>query len=74
MNEIITKFLLVGNKLIPEMHLKQPDLLTVFVDHLLKTKKESKNLRKEEIQSIFTKMKSIKLVFNMIWHTEILKI
>ena len=25
MNEIVNKFLLVGNKLMPEMHLKQPD-------------------------------------------------
>ena len=25
MNEIVTKFLLAGNKVMPEMHLKQPD-------------------------------------------------
>ena len=28
----------------------------VLEDHLLKTKKEFKNLKKEEIQNIFTKM------------------
>ena len=74
MNEIVNKLLLAGDKFIPEMHLKQPDLLTVLVDHLLKTKKEFKNLKKQEIQAIFTKMNLIRLVFNMMWHMEILKI
>ena len=77
MNEIVNKFLLAGDKFMSEMHLKQPgfpDLLTVLADHLLKTKKESKNLKKQEIQTIFTKMNLIKLVFNMIWLMEILKI
>ena len=57
----------------PEMHLKQ-DLLIVLVDHLQKIKKEFKNLKKQEIQTIFTKMNLIKPVFNMIWHMVILKI
>ena len=39
----------------------------MLVVHLLKTKKESKNLCKQEIQIIFTKMILIKFVFNMIW-------
>ena len=63
MNEIVNKFLLVGDKFMPEMHLRQPargalqqDLLIVLVDHLLKIKKEFKNLKKQEIQAIFTKM------------------
>ena len=46
----------------------------VLANNLLKTKKEFKNLNKEEIQNIFTKMSSIKLVLNMIWLMEILKI
>ena len=58
----------------PETHLKQPDLLIVLVVHLLKTKKEFKNLKKQEIQTIFTKMSLIKHAFNMIWLMEILKI
>ena len=74
MNETVNKFLLTGDKFMPEMHLKQPDLLIVFVDHLLKIKKEFKNLKKQEIQAIFTKMNLIRLAFNMIWHMEILKI
>ena len=40
----------------PEMHLKQLDLLKVLLDHLLKTKKNFKNLKKQKIQDIFTEM------------------
>ena len=32
------------------------DLLAVLVDQLLKTKKKFKNLRKQEVQNIFTEM------------------
>ena len=46
----------------------------MLVDHLLKTKKEFKNLKKQEIQTIFTKMNLIKHAFNMIWLMEIVKI
>ena len=74
MNEIVNEFLLAGDKFMPEMHLKQPGLLIVLVDHLLKTKKEFKNLKKQEIQAIFTKVNLIRLAFNIIWHMEILKI
>ena len=66
MNEIGNTFLLAGDKFMPEMHAKKPDLLLVLVDHLLKTKKEFKNLKKQEIQAIFTKMNFIRHDFNMI--------
>ena len=71
MNYIINKFLLAGDKFMPEM-LEMPELI-VLVDHLLKTKNESKSLKKLEIQDIFTEMNQIKLVFSMIWLIEILK-
>ena len=80
MNEIVNRFLLAEDKFMPEMHLKQPGFtysacrLKTKKKHLLKTKKESKNLNKQETQTIFTKMNSIKLLFNIIWHIEILKI
>ena len=74
MNEIVSKFLLSGDKFMSKMHLKQPNLFLVLVDHLLKTKEELKNLKKQEIQNIFTKMNLIEPVLNMIWHMEILKI
>ena len=38
-----------------------PDLLIVLLDHLLKAKKELKNLKKQETQNIFTEMNLIKL-------------
>ena len=74
MNEIVIKFLLAGDKFMPEIHLKQPGFTTVLLDHLLKTKKEFKNLKKQKIQAIFTKMNLIRLVFNMIWFMKMLKI
>ena len=70
MNEIVNKFLLAGEKFMPEMH----DLLIVHVRHLLKIKNEFKNLKKQEIRIIFTKTNLIRLVFNMIWHMEVLQI
>ena len=73
MNKIINKFLLAGDKFMPEMHLKQPGFI-VLVDHLLKIKKEFKNLKKQEIQAIFTKMNLTRLIFNIIWHMGIFKI
>ena len=55
MNEIVNKFLLAGGKFMPEIHFRQPDLHIVLVDHLQKTKKKSRNLKKEEIPDIFIK-------------------
>ena len=73
MNKIVNKFLLAGDTFMPEMHLKQPGFTYSACGPFTKNK-EFKNLKKQEIQAIFTKMNLIKLVFNMIWHTEILKI
>ena len=36
----MNKFLLVGDKFMPEMHLKQPGFIMLLVAHLPKTKKE----------------------------------
>ena len=44
MNEIVNKFLLAGDKFMPEMHLKQPGLLIVQSIHQKKKKNELKNL------------------------------
>ena len=39
MNEIVSKYLLAGDKLMAEMHLRHNlELYTVLVDHLLKNK------------------------------------
>ena len=72
MNEIINKFLLAGDKFMPEMHLKQSGLLIVLANLLLKIKNEYKKLKKHEIQNIFIKKKM--LLFKMTWLIEILNI
>ena len=73
MNEIVNKFLLAGHKFMPEMHLKQPGFTYSACGSFTKNK-EFKNLKKQEIQAIFTKMSLIKHAFNMIWLMVILKI
>ena len=39
MNEITNNFLFAGDKFMLEIHLKQPKLGILLVDHLLKTKR-----------------------------------
>ena len=43
-NEIVNKFLLTGDKFMPEIHLKQPKFTKVLVVHLQNIKKGLKNL------------------------------
>ena len=74
MNKIINKFLLAVEKFMHEMHSKHPGFTYNACGHLLKIKKEFRNLKKEKIQDISTKMSYIKLAFNIIWFMEILKI
>ena len=58
----------------PAMHLIQQGFTDSACGPFTKKKKELKNLKKQEMQAIFTKMNLIRLVFTMIWHMEILKI
>ena len=74
MNEIVNKFLLAGDKYMPEMHLKQLGFTNSACGPFTKNKERIQNLNKQEIRTIFTKMSLIRLVFNMIWLMEILKI
>ena len=75
MNEIVNKFLLVGDKFITEMHLNNLVLLIVLaVLGLIYSAKELKKLHKQEIQIIVTKVILIRLVFNIIWLKVNLKI
>ena len=57
----------------PEMHLKQLGFTYSACGPFTKNK-ELKNLKKQEIRAIFTKMSLTKLAFNTIWVIEILKI
>ena len=74
MNEIINKFLLPGCKFLPEMHLKQTGFTYSACEPFTKNKERIKNLQKPEIQDIFIKKNWIKLVFNIIWLMELLKV
>ena len=75
MNKTVNKFLLAGDKFMPEMYLRQPGFTYSVCGPFTKNKKRIQKLKKkQEIQTIFTKMNLIKLVWNMIWLIEILKI
>ena len=50
MNEIVNVFLLAGDKLMPEMDLKQLGFTYSAWGEFTKIKKEYKNLKKQEIQ------------------------
>ena len=56
MNEIVIKFLLAGDRFVPEMHLRQPEFTYIACVHLRKANNEYKSLKKQEIQDIFIKM------------------
>ena len=56
MNEIVNKFLMVGDEFMPEMHLKQPGFTYSASGPFTKNKLE--------ILTSFIKMNLIKLVFN----------
>ena len=54
MNDIINQFLLAGDKFMHEMYLKQPEFTYSLCGPFTKNKKESKSLKKLEIQDMFT--------------------
>ena len=73
MNEIVNKILLVGDKFMPEMHLKHPGFTHSACGPFAKKKeriekfiKKSKKKQTNK-QTLFIKMNLIKLVFNMTW-------
>ena len=63
----MNKFLLVGDKLMPDVHLKQPGFIYNACGPFIKNKERIENLCKQEIKTLFTEMNLIKLVFNMMW-------
>ena len=64
MDEIRNKFLLAGDRFMPEMHLRQPGFTYSACGPFTKNKEKIKILKKQENQDIFIKMNYIKLVFN----------
>ena len=67
MNAIINKFLLVGDRFMPEMHLGQPGFTYSACGPFPKNKERIKKFMQSGIQILFTEMRLIKHVFNMIW-------
>ena len=55
MNEIVNKFLLAGNKFMPEMHLRQLGFTYSASVPFTKNKERIKKSNKEEIQNIYQK-------------------
>ena len=55
MNEIVNKFLLAGDKFMPEMHLRQPGFTYSACGPFTKNIEQIKNSRKQEMQDIFIK-------------------
>ena len=58
MNEIVNRFLLAGDKFMPEMQLKQPGFTCSTCGPFT---------NKEEVQIIFPRMILIELVFSITW-------
>ena len=73
MNNVINKFLLVGDKFMPEMHLRQSQFVYSACGPFTR-QKEQKNLNIQVIHVIFIEMNSVKLVFNMILLMRIIKV
>ena len=75
MNNVINKFLLAGDKFMPEMHLRQPQFVYSACGPFTRHKERIKKLKKKQmIRVIFTEMNLIKLVFNTILLIQIIKI
>ena len=70
MNEIVNKCLLVGDKFMPEMHLKQRGFTYSACGPFPKNKERIDKFMKAENTDFFYKkffFKKMKLVFNMMW-------
>ena len=72
MNNIINKFLLAGDKFMPEMHLRQPRFVYSACGPFTRHKERIQDV--QAIRVMFIEMNSIKLVFNTILLMRIIKI
>ena len=70
MNEIVNKLLLVGDKFMPEMHLKQPSFTYSACGPFTKNKERIEKLMQTGNTDLILEIKLIKLVFNMVWLME----
>ena len=67
MNEIVNKFLLVGDKFMPELHLKHPGFTYSAYGPLTKNKERIEKFMQTGNTDFNYKIYLIKLAFNMIW-------
>ena len=67
MNEIINRFLLAGDKFMPEMHLRQPGFTYSACGPFTKNKERIEKFIQSGNTDFIYKMSLIKHVFNMIW-------
>ena len=74
MNNVINKFLLAGDKFMPEMHLRQPQFVYSACGPYTRHKERIKKLKQTSERVIFIEINLIKLVFNTILLMEIIKI
>ena len=56
MNELVNKFLLAGDKFMPQMHLKQPGFTYSACEPFTKNRKRIQKFKKQEIQNVFVEM------------------
>ena len=68
MNEIVNKYLLAGDKFMPELHLKQPGFTYSACGTFIRNKERiEKIMQTVNTDFISKKTNLIKLVFSMIW-------
>ena len=67
MNEIVNKFLLVGDKFMPEMHLKQPSFTYGACGPFTKNKERIGKFMQTGNINLTYKNELDKAFFNMIW-------
>ena len=72
MSDIINKFLLAGDKFMPEMHLKQPGFTYSACGPFTKNKERIRKFKETGSTKYIYRNGLTKLVFNMIWFMEIL--
>ena len=73
MNNIINTFLLLGEKFMPQMHLRQPRFVYSACGPFTRHKEIIKEFKRTGDNVIFIEMNSINLVFNMILLMRIIK-
>ena len=74
MNEIVNKFLLGGDKFMPEMHLKQPRFTYSACGPFTRNKERIQKFKETRNRNYVYKNELERPVFSMIWFMGILKI